>query len=99
MENLCIVQKVPSDENFHLKNYCFENDDDFKLRNSPLSMIESKEDQIIFESISIRKGQKSDYLMVDYPFKHHYPQLYHPSKSNIHLAEKTTATLFILEKL
>ena len=32
--------------------------------------------------------------MVDYPFPPHYPQLYHPSKSNIHLAKKTTATLF-----
>ena len=30
---------------------------DCKLRNSPLSLIESKEDQIIFECISIKKGK------------------------------------------
>ena len=32
--------------------------------------------------------------MVDYPFPPHYDSLYHPSKSNIHMAEKTTANLF-----
>ena len=65
-----------------------------KLRNSPLSLVESKEDQVIFDSISVIKGEKSDYVMVDYPFPPHFPQLYHHSKSNIHLAEKTTNTLF-----
>ena len=65
-----------------------------KLRNSPLSLVESKEDQLIFGCISIMKGEKSDYVLVDYPFPPHFSQLYHPSKSNIHLAEKTTANLF-----
>merc|ERR1711867_380343 len=65
-----------------------------KLRNSPLSLVESKEDQLIFDCISVMKGEKSDYVLVDYPFPPHFSQLYHPSKSNIHLAEKTTANLF-----
>ena len=40
------------------------------------------------------KGEKSDCVLADYPFPPHFSQLYHHSKSNIHLAEKTTANLF-----